>query len=403
MKVNLTGPLHSLMEGAVQRARDFEINGETDKAARAYQDAALLATTYSENAVVPQTKQRYLELAQRYRTASVAAKSSRFNDKHKSNDKPGSTDKASRVRTASPDDQDSLTSQVMSMIDKSDVKWTEIAGLDELRDDIVFRLNLSLARRPPGVRIDEPTGILLYGPPGTGKTLVAAAVSNTVAGTFFKVSAGNILSKWYGESSKLLERLYEVARQMAPSVVFIDEIDKLVCGRGGDNRSDASAQFMGSLLAEMAGLHAKRSECPLVLTIGSTNEPWALDPALLSRFGEQVFIPPPNEQTRRQILELELPRRGFDVSSTDLDEMARLTNGWSGRDLSHLCRAAIQKMLRRANPDLKQVNRPLEDCQAYQLRTLPIRRDEWLGQIKKMPRCGSLDLQPYQTWQQGRA
>ncbi len=237
------------------------------------------------------------------------------------------------------------------MIQVPNVGWDDIGGLDEtkeaLREGIELPLKNPEAFRQLGIR--PAKGFLLYGPPGTGKTLLAKAVAREAEANFVATKSSDLLSKWYGESEKQVSRLFARARQVAPTVIFIDEIDALAPSRGGGiGEPAATERVVNTLLAEMDGLEEMQG----VVVIGATNRPTLLDPALLrpGRFDELVYVPVPEPAGRRKILEIHTGAMplGDDV---DLDAIAQRAEGYTGADLENLVRRAGLLTLRDALKD----------------------------------------------------
>ena len=220
------------------------------------------------------------------------------------------------------------------------VGWDDIGGLDEvkrqLREGIELPLQNPDAFKRLGIR--PAKGFLLYGPPGNGKTLLAKAVAREAEANFVATKSSDLLSKWVGESEKQVSRLFQRARQVAPTVVFIDEIDALAPARGsGIGDSNVTERVVNTLLAEMDGLE----ELQGVVVIAATNRPTLLDPALLrpGRFDEIVYVPVPDTEGRRVILGIQTGRMPL-AEDVDLDALAERTDRFSGADLENLVRKA---------------------------------------------------------------
>jgi transitional endoplasmic reticulum ATPase len=226
------------------------------------------------------------------------------------------------------------------MVQVPDVTWEDVGGLEDvratLRDGIELPLRNPEAFRRIGIR--PAKGFLLFGPPGTGKTLMAKAVARESEANFVATKASDLLSKWYGESEQQVSRLFARARQVAPTVIFIDEIDSLAPARGGGIGEPAvTERVVNTILSEMDGLE----ELQGVVVIGATNRPNLLDPALLrpGRFDELVYVPVPDESARRHILGIQTRAMPL-APGVDLDDMARRTERYTGADLSDLVRRA---------------------------------------------------------------
>ncbi|WP_420456076.1 CDC48 family AAA ATPase [Rubrivirga sp.] len=220
------------------------------------------------------------------------------------------------------------------------VRWDDIGGLTEtkeqLREGIELPLKHPQAFERLGIR--QARGFLLFGPPGNGKTLLAKAVAREAEANFIATKSSDLLSKWVGESEKQVSKLFKRARQVSPTVVFIDEIDALAPSRGGSfGDSNVTERVVNTLLAEMDGLE----ELQGVVVIGATNRPTLLDPALLrpGRFDEIVYVPVPDAEGRRRILEIQTASMPL-ADDVDLEALADQTERFSGADLENLVRKA---------------------------------------------------------------
>lgn len=226
------------------------------------------------------------------------------------------------------------------MVQAPDVRWEDIGGLDEaqlrLKEGIELPMKNPEAFTRLGIR--PAKGFLLYGPPGTGKTLLAKAVAREAEANFIATKSSDLLSKWYGESEQQIARLFARARQVAPTILFIDEIDSLVPARGGGmGEPQVTERVVNTILAEMDGLEEMQS----VILIGATNRPGLVDPALLrpGRFDELIYVPVPGKAGRRRILAIHTAKMPL-APDVDLDEMAESTDRYSGADLEDLVRRA---------------------------------------------------------------
>jgi len=241
------------------------------------------------------------------------------------------------------------------MVQAPNVGWDDVGGLDDaqerLREGVELPLKEPDAFRRLGIR--PAKGFLLYGPPGTGKTLLAKAVAREAQANFIATKSSDLLSKWYGESEQQIARLFARARQVAPCVIFIDELDSLVPARGGGlGEPQVTERVVNTILAEMDGLDELQS----VVVIGATNRPNLIDPALLrpGRFDELIYVSVPDQAGRRRILGIHT--KGMPLADdVDLDMLARRTERFTGADLEDLVRRAGLFALRQ-NLNAAQVN-----------------------------------------------
>ncbi len=226
------------------------------------------------------------------------------------------------------------------MVQVPNVGWADIGGADEaqlkLKEGIELPLKNPEAFRRLGIR--PAKGFLLYGPPGTGKTLLAKAVAKESEANFISIKSSDLLSKWYGESEQQISRLFARARQVAPCVVFIDEIDSLVPARGtGAGEPQVTARVVNTILAEMDGME----ELSSVVLVGATNRPGLVDPALLrpGRLDELVYVGTPDAAGREHILKIHTARMPL-AGDVDLAAIAREAERFTGADLEDVVRRA---------------------------------------------------------------
>jgi len=241
------------------------------------------------------------------------------------------------------------------LIETPNVRWEEIGGLNsikkELKETIEWPLKNPKVFKRLGIK--PPRGVLMYGPPGTGKTLLAKAVAKETEANFISVKGPELLNKWVGESEKGIRRVFERARQAAPTIIFLDEIDAIAPRRGAyEGEGNVTERVVNTLLAEMDGLE----ELNDVIVIGATNRPDVVDPALLrpGRFDRLMLTPPPSEEGRVQILKIHTKKMPL-TQDVDLKELATSTDGYVGADIESLCREAGIEALRESI-DAKEVN-----------------------------------------------
>jgi len=234
------------------------------------------------------------------------------------------------------------------MVEAPRVRWEDVGGLDDaqmrLKEGVELPLKDPDAFRRLGIR--PAKGFLLYGPPGTGKTLLAKAVAREAEANFIATKSSDLLSKWYGESEQQIARLFARARQVAPCVIFIDELDSLVPARGGGlGEPQATERVVNTILSEMDGLEELQS----VVVIGATNRPNLIDPALLrpGRFDELVYVGVPDAAGRERILRIQTGKMPL-APDVDLKSIAEQTERYTGADLEDVVRRAGLVALRQS-------------------------------------------------------
>ena len=229
----------------------------------------------------------------------------------------------------------------MEIETKPDITYDKIGGLEEQIVEVKETVELPLTHPElfEKIGIEPPKGILLYGPPGTGKTLLAKAVANETNATFIKIVASEFVKKYIGEGARLVREVFELAKEKAPAIIFIDELDAVAAKRLKSSTSgDREVQrTLMQLLAELDGFESRGD----IGIIGATNRPDILDPALLrpGRFDRFIEVPLPNEEGRREILKIHTRNMSFEEDA-DVNMLASLTDGLSGADLKAVCTEA---------------------------------------------------------------
>ncbi|KAH8424007.1 Vacuolar protein sorting-associated protein 4 [Aspergillus melleus] len=228
--------------------------------------------------------------------------------------------------------------------DKPNVQWEDVAGLESakeaLKEAVILPIkfpHLFTGKRQPW------KGILLYGPPGTGKSYLAKAVATEANSTFFSVSSSDLVSKWMGESERLVKQLFNMARENKPAIIFIDEVDAL-CGPRGEGESEASRRIKTELLVQMDGV-GKDSKGVLIL--GATNIPWQLDAAIRRRFQRRVHISLPDINARMKMFMLAVGSTPCEMSQGDYRTLAEMSEGYSGSDISIAVQDALMQPIRK--------------------------------------------------------
>ncbi|CAL8329423.1 unnamed protein product [Merluccius merluccius] len=269
------------------------------------------------------------------------------------------------------------------------VRFDDIAG-QEVAKQALQEIVILPALRPElftGLRAPA-RGLLLFGPPGNGKTMLAKAVAMESNATFFNISAASLTSKYVGEGEKLVRAMFAVARELQPSVIFIDEVDSLLCERR-EGEHDASRRLKTEFLLEFDGVQSGQEERLLVM--GATNRPQELDEAVLRRFAKRVYVAPPTEQTRFLLLKTLLGNHGNPLSQKELRHLARLTEGYSGSDLTSLAKDASLGPIRELRPD------QVRNMAAREVRN--IRSEDFLDSLKKIrSSVAPQTLETYRRW-----
>ncbi|MBH0111673.1 CDC48 family AAA ATPase [Novosphingobium sp. YJ-S2-02] len=277
------------------------------------------------------------------------------------------------------------------MVQVPDIGWADIGGLDDaqlkLKEGIELPLKNPEAFHKLGIR--SAKGFLLYGPPGTGKTLLAKAVAKEAEANFISIKSSDLLSKWYGESEQQIARLFARARQVAPCVIFIDEIDSLVpargMGGGGLGEPQVTARVVNTILAEMDGMEELQS----VILIGATNRPGLVDPALLrpGRFDELVYVGTPDSAGREHILGIHTAKMPL-AEDVQLGVIADRTERFTGADLEDVVRRAGLIAIRKRGTGVEAVEmadfeEALEDSRATVSAEMEAEYAKMRGELKK--------------------
>ncbi|MCS7121304.1 MAG: proteasome-activating nucleotidase [Archaeoglobaceae archaeon] len=225
--------------------------------------------------------------------------------------------------------------------ERPNVTYEDIGGLDQQIKEIKEAVELPMLKPDlfKEVGIEPPKGVLLYGPPGTGKTLLAKAVANQTKATFIRVVGSEFVQKYIGEGARLVREVFQLAREKAPSIIFIDELDAIAARRiSSDTSGDREVQrTMMQLLSELDGFNPRED----VKVIGATNRIDILDPAILrpGRFDRIIEIPLPNYEGRIQIFKIHTRKMKL-AEDVDFSELSRITEGASGADIKAICTEA---------------------------------------------------------------
>lgn len=269
------------------------------------------------------------------------------------------------------------------------ISFEDIAG-QKLAKQALQEIVILPALRPElftGLR-SPARGLLLFGPPGNGKTMLAKAVAAESNATFFNISAASLTSKYVGEGEKLVRALFAVARELQPSVIFIDEVDSLLCERR-EGEHDASRRLKTEFLVEFDGVQSGGDD--RVLVMGATNRPQELDEAVLRRFAKRVYVALPDEETRFFLLKNLLGKHGNPLSHHELSTLAKMTSGYSGSDLTSLAKDAALGPIRELGPH------QVRNMSASEMRNIKMKDfEDSLKRIKSTVSSATLNM--YAKW-----
>ena len=359
MKIDLSAPLNEALKKAGNEYTALKDSGNNEAARR---KAAEISKIYKQLAEMsPATRKEQLNRAARWDAIARRTTLAR--------EQSGSPAHTSSEKENAEKEDEALRNKVDALLTTSSVKWKDIGGLDRVKQLLMETVVIAGLKKPDSIKPWK--GILLFGPPGTGKTLLAAAAAGSLDASFYDVKSESILSKYFGESSKLITQLYDSAREHSPSIVFIDEFDSLTQSRDGES-SEASRRVLSTLLTELDGLADKKSS-RLLLTLAATNTPWDLDSAVLSRFPRRIYVPLPDAAACESIIKIQTS--DLDVSKVNLKRISETCSdmNYSGRDLSNFCQQAVWNMIHDTNRDLyKLADMPFEKLQEKSLKTRPL-------------------------------
>ncbi|CCH61145.1 hypothetical protein TBLA_0E00840 [Henningerozyma blattae CBS 6284] len=333
----------------IQKAIDLDTASEYEQAYTAYYnglDYLMLALKYEKN---PKSKDLIRAKVTEYLNRAEQLKKHLDNETANGVQNASNKDSANAKKVSNDDDTEdtkklkgALSAAILT--EKPNVRWEDVAGLDSakeaLKEAVILPVkfpHLFKGNRKP------TTGILLYGPPGTGKSYLAKAVATEANSTFFSISSSDLVSKWMGESERLVKNLFNMARENKPSIIFIDEVDALT-GQRGEGESEASRRIKTELLVQMNGVG---NDSQGVLILGATNIPWQLDSAIRRRFEKRIYIPLPDLSARTTMFEINVSDTPCTLSKEDYRMLGQMTEGYSGSDIAVAVKDALMEPVRK--------------------------------------------------------
>ena len=322
-----------------------------------------------------------------------------------------------------PGEVDPLKAGISKAIlsERPNVRLDDVVGLEAAKEALMQAVVVPL--EAPQLIEDGETwrGILLYGPPGTGKSFLAKAIAGETKGTFFSVSASDLISKWVGESERLIKTMFQMARENKPSIIFVDEIESVLSARStdGDGSSLSANRAVTEFLVQLQGVGSNNDG---VLFLGATNLPWMLDTGARRRMERAIYIPLPDERARRLMLFRGVAKRSAALAEDNefIDELVQMTDGFSGSDIQGLLKDAglvpLQKVIKaqafKKNPDEPGtfIPSPIEEGPTIEctfrefkdkrlLRNPPITREDYVNAAERArPTVDREGLGKYDDW-----
>jgi vacuolar protein-sorting-associated protein 4 len=396
------------VKNLLDQAISLDRRGMKKEACQHYLKASKILIKLSNSASLPSVRKHYLDRAQecvdRVRYLSGIKKKSKGPvdglveplSVRVEADEPIPVKQTTTTETEVDEDTKRLQEMISDTIltERPNMKMSDVAGLEGAKEAINDAI-IAPMKHPElfKTKARQPwRGILFYGPAGCGKTLIAKAVASEVNATFFNVSAANIVSKWLGESERLVRTLFELARKSQPAIIFVDELDSIGVSRSGDDVG-GERRLKTQLLTELQGLGSDPKD--RITLIGATNLPWELDFALRSRFEKKIHVPLPNRDGRATIFEIHM--EDIEVApSVEYKELADLTEGYSGRDISVVCREAAMEPIR----ELQRTGRMDDEREIVDIR--PVSREDFMEAIENIrPATPPEDVKRYIDWAEG--
>jgi vacuolar protein-sorting-associated protein 4 len=381
-----------------QAAVALDENGHYRQAINKYQRAAEILIQFVKYNKNPIMIRKCREQIEQYVNRAQALKMHLEGHRPKSTPSTSSTPKGESNSSGDSSEYSSEEQEIIDSIsgtiltESPNVKWIDIAGLEDCKQALREAIVLPIMKPELFTGARKPwSGILLFGPPGCGKTLLAKAAATECKATFFNVSSAELLSKWLGESEKLISSLFKVARIKTPSLIFMDEIDSLTTKRGEGHEGGGERRVKTQLLSEIQGV--KSTQDKILLVLGATNRPWDIDTAMLSRFEKKVYVPLPDMPGRAGIFKIHTEGINSALTNEDYVELAVRSEGYSGRDIANVCREVIMIPIRELD-----MSGLLEDSNKEVI-VRDIELKDFVKTLKRVkPMTTKTELQRYQDW-----